>query len=337
MINIGLIGSGYWGINYVRVFSELAESNVMQVCDVQPDRLRVVRDRYPHIPTTTNMNDVFTNPELDAVLVATPATTHYEIARECLMAGKHVLVEKPLTTDASHGDELVALAEEKQKRLMVGHTFLYNNAVRKMKELSATDNFGKVYYLHATRTNMGPIRHDINVSWDLASHDVSIFNYLLDAQPLWVSAVGSRVLGNNREDIAFCTLQYPNRVLANVHVSWIEPNKVREVVMVGSRQRIVFNDLNNLEHVRIFEKGVAASEQEAESFGEFKFLVRDGDIISPRIEPSEPLKTLASHFLQCVADGTRPFTDGANGVHVVRIMCAIDKSLARNGEPVDVI
>ena len=336
MIRLGIIGAGYWGINYVRVFSELPDATVAIVCDANADRLRLVRERYPQVAVTTAVDEVFSRKGLDAVLVATPATTHYEIGRRCLLAGKHVLVEKPLTTNAADGDELIRVAKEQNRILMVGHTFLYNSAVRKLKELVSSDNFGKPYYLHATRTNMGPIRQDINVSWDLASHDVSIFNYLLEAQPDWVSAVGSRSLGSDREDVAFCNLHYPNNVLANVHVSWLEPNKVREVVAVGSRQRVVFDDLDNLEHIRIFEKGVAASNVEAESFGEFRLLVRDGDIISPRVDAAEPLKTLAAHFLECIATNTKPLTDGANGVAVVKAMCAINESLAQNGVPVRV-
>ena len=336
MINVGIIGAGYWGINYVRVFGELPDSRVAVVCDTSADRLRLVGERYPTIATTERVEDLLEDASLQALLVATPATTHHALAKRCLIAGKHLLVEKPLTTNVAHAEELVRMAAERNCLLMVGHTFLYNTAVRKVKELIRSENFGKPYYLHATRTNMGPIRKDINVSWDLASHDVSIFNYLLDAEPEWVSAVGCRALGSSNEDIAFCNLHYPNNVLANVRVSWLEPNKVREVVAVGSRQRIVFDDLDNLEHVRIFEKGVAASGLEAESFGEFRLLVRDGDIISPRIEAAEPLKMLASHFLECVATGSPALTDGLNGLNVVKAMCAIDRSLAQNGVPVRV-
>jgi predicted dehydrogenase len=250
--------------------------------------------------------------------------------------GKHVLVEKPLTTNVEDGEALVRAAEGQERVLMVGHTFLYNAGIRKVKELVSGDGFGKIYYLHATRTNMGPVRHDVNALWDLAAHDVAIFNYLLDAQPQWVSAVGSRVLGNGREDVGFATLNYPDSVIANVHISWIDPNKVREVVVVGSQRRIVFDDLNNLERVRIFEKGIAHSELEADNFGEFRLLVRDGDIISPRVEASEPLKNLGAHFLDCIVQGKRPLSDGQNGVDVVRAMSAIDKSLSQSGAPVEV-
>ena len=190
--------------------------------------------------------------------------------------------------------------------------------------------------MHSTRTNLGPIRNDVNAIWDLAPHDVSIFDYLLEAQPLWVSAVGSRLLGNSKEDVGFITLAYPGDVIGNIHVSWADPNKVREVVAVGSRRRIVFDDLNNLERVRIFEKGVSPSMVEADSFGEFRFLVRDGDIISPKIEPSEPLKNQCSHFLDCIEKGMRPLTDGQNGLEVVRVMEAVQESLRQRGAPVEI-
>jgi predicted dehydrogenase len=336
VINTAIVGCGYWGVNHVRVFSELPDSKVILICDANEARLRVVRERYPLIGTTTNWEEILGNKWVDAVVIATPAAAHYTIAEQCLLAGKHVLVEKPLTTNIADSESLIRTAEKQNRVLMVGHTFLYNAGIRKVKELVDDNSFGKIYYLHATRTNMGPFREDVNALWDLAAHDVAIFNYLLDAEPQWVSAVGSRVLGNGREDVAFATLNYSDGIIANVHISWIDPNKVREVVVVGGQRRIVFDDLNNLERVRIFEKGVAPAKQEANSFGEFRLLVRDGDIISPRVEANEPLRNLTSHFLECVATGKRPLTDGANGLAVVRALSAIDKSLAKNGAPVEV-
>jgi len=337
MVNVAIIGCGYWGINYVRVFSETRDSKIVLVCDVNEDRLRAVRERYQLVGTTTNWEEVLTNRWVDAAVIATPANTHFQVAEKCLLSGKHVLVEKPIATRVDHAESLVQIAEKQGLVLMVGHTFLYNSGIRKVKELMSSDNFGKVYYLHAARTNMGPIRDDVNALWDLASHDVAILNYLLDAQPQWVSAVGSKIFGNERADVGFSTLNYPGGVIANIHSSWLDPNKVREVVVVGSKQRIVFDDLKNVERVRIFEKGVAPAEMEAESFGEFRLLVRDGDIVSPWIETSEPLRNLGAHFLQCVTSGTRPLTDGINGLEVVRVMSAIDESLTQSGAPVKVV
>lgn len=337
MMNVVIVGCGYWGINYVRVFSELPTSKVVMACDRSEDRLRAVRDRFPLVSTVTDWREAIGSKWVDAVVIATPAASHYEITRQCLEAGKHVLVEKPLTLVPQETEELIRIADQQGRILMVGHTFLYNPGIRKVKQLVASEDFGKVYYLHATRTNMGPVRQDVNALWDLASHDVAIFNYLLDKTPKWVSAVGAKLLGNEREDVGFATLGYDGGVIANVHAGWVDPNKVREMVVVGSQKRIVFDDLNNSERVRIFEKGVAPSEKQANSFGEFRLLVRDGDIHSPRVETSEPLKNLAMHFIECVNQNKRPLSDGQNGLDVVRAMAAIDRSLAKNGAPVDVV
>jgi predicted dehydrogenase len=219
---------------------------------------------------------------------------------------------------------------------MVGHTFLYNPGINRMKACIDSNDFGTVYYLQGTRTNMGPIRKDVNVLWDLAPHDVSIFNYLVGSKPTWVSAVGGKVLGNSREDVGFITLHYPNNIVGNIHVSWADPSKVRRVIVVGSNRRMAFDDLNATEQLRIFEKGVTSEATNHGSFDEYRLLMRDGDIISPKIEASEPLKNQCNHFLDCIQNGASPLTDGQNGLDVVRIMVAIQKSVARNGAPVQV-
>jgi len=335
-IGIGIIGCGYWGVNHVRVFSELPQANVVAVGDLRADRLKLAKQRFPTVRTYQGYEELLGDSEIEGVVVSTPATTHYAIVKECLLNRKHVLVEKPMTTNIEQAEELAALAEEMYVVLMVGHTFLYNGGIRKMKACVDDDGLGRVYYLHATRTNLGPIRRDVNAIWDLASHDVSIFNYLLDSKPTWVSAVGAKVLRNGREDVGFITLHYPDDIVCNIHVSWADPNKVREVIVVGSNRRICFDDLNTMEQVRIFEKGVISEPAEAGSFDEFRLLVRDGDIISPRIESSEPLKNQDAHFLDCIRTGTRPLTDGRNGLDVVEVMVAIQDSAARNGAPVQV-
>jgi predicted dehydrogenase len=334
-LNIAIVGCGYWGINYLRVFNELGGSKVSLVCDASEARLRNIRERYPLISTTTAFSEVLSSRWVDAVVVATPAASHFEIASQCLDKGKHVLVEKPVTVSVEDAENLTKQAAKQQRVLMVGHTFLYNAGILKLKALIQDKDFGNVYYMHATRTNMGPVRSDVNALWDLGSHDVAICNFLLDAMPVSVSAVGSKVLGKQQQDVCFVTMRYKNNVIANIHTSWVDPNKVREVVVVGSRRRIIFNDLNNTERVRIFEKGMSAT-MEADSYGEFRLIVHDGDIISPHVTPSEPLKNLAMHFLDCITNGKQPLTDGRNGTEVVRVMAAIDRSLAQDGAPVDV-
>ena len=260
-MGIAVIGCGYWGMNYVRIFNELLESPVVGVCEQSPERLKEVGRRYPNVYLTTQVDDLIFQPDVQAAVVCTEATSHFHVTRRLLLAGKHVLVEKPLATTSAHAEKLIELAESHSATLMVGHTFIFNAGVRKVKEYVKQDS-GCVYYLYARRTNLGPIRRDVNALWDLAPHDIAIFNYLLDRTPLWVSAVGGRVLGNSRADVGFVSLGYPGNILAHVHVSWADPDKAREVVVVKSDRRILFNDLNGIEQVRVFEKGVSRVDEE---------------------------------------------------------------------------
>jgi predicted dehydrogenase len=333
-IQIGVIGCGYWGLNHVRVFNELPDVEVVGVCDTCADRRLTTHRRFPQIDTYAFAEELIGKTYLDAVIIATPATLHYELVKCALEHGKHVLVEKPITTHTAEALELAEIAQAHNRVLLVGHTFLFNAGIRAVKSYIDSQEVGKVYYLHATRTNLGPIRTDVNAVWDLASHDISIFDYLLDRTPSWVSAVGAHVLGNCREDVGFITLGYDDNVIGNIHVSWADPNKVREVVVVGSEMRIVFNDLDAQERVRLFHKGVSATPPEAESFGEFRFKLRDGDIVSPLIESSEPLKNEAAHFIACVRDGQPPVYDGRAAAQVVKVIEAIEQSMQQKGAPV---
>ncbi|MBF8277135.1 MAG: oxidoreductase domain protein [Candidatus Brocadiaceae bacterium] len=335
MIRVGIVGCGYWGINYVRVFSELAQAPVVRVCDLNEERLRLVHHKYSSVFPTRSLEELLSDPNIDAVVVSTPAVTHYEVVKACLLKNKHVLVEKPLSTQIEEGNELIQLAEERQRVLMVGHTFLYNPGILKIKDCLSRNELGTVYYLHATRTHLGLIRNDVNAIWDLAPHDISIFSFLLNTQPLWVSAVSGCFLKSSVPDVGFITLGYPQNIIGNIHVSWINSNKVREVVVVGSKKRIVFDDLNNLERVRIYEKGASIT-GDVDTFGEFQLQLRDGDIISPRIETSEPLKNQCIHFLNCLAKGHTPLSDGKNGLNVTRVMSAITRSMENRGSPVDI-
>ena len=272
---------------------------------------------------------------VDAVVVCTTATTHHTLARECLQAGKHVLVEKPLTTIAEDAEDLIKVAEAHSRTLMVGHTFVYNGGIRKVKECM-NQGADQVYYLYSSRTNLGPIRHDVNALWDLAPHDVAIFNYLLDRAPEWVSAIGAKVLRNCREDVGFISLGYPGNVVGHIHVSWADPHKAREVVVVASHRRIVFNDLNGTEQVRVFEKGVRPADPEPINYGEYRFQIRDGDILSPRVEIGEPLKNQCRHFLDCITRKARPITGGCEGLEVVQVLQAVDRSIALGGARVEI-
>src|SRR6267378_7901319 len=334
-VGIAVVGCGYWGMNYVRIFNELVDSRVVAVCDQSAERLKEVSRRYPGVYLTTEVAAAASQPGVDAVVVCTEATTHFNVTSRLLLAGKHILVEKPLTTIAADSERLIELAESNSAILMVGHTFLFNAGVRKVKEYMQKSD-GRVYYLYARRTNLGPIRRDVNALWDLAPHDIAIFNFLLDSTPQWVSAVGGKVLRNCRDDVGFISLGYPDNVLAHVHVSWADPDKAREVVVVKSDKRIVFNDLNGVEQVRVFEKGVSTLEEEPLNYGESRFEIRDGDIISPRIKPTEPLKNQCRHFLECVRLGQRPVSSGVEGREVVRVLEAVNRSIECKGQQIEV-
>ena len=333
MFGVLIVGCGYWGVNYVRVFDSLPNVQVT-VCDQRVERLQEIQEHFRAIETTTNLQDALESTDVDIVVVCTGAKTHHAVASACLKAGKHVLVEKPIATTVADAKEMIATAKENDVILMVGHTFLYNSAVQKVNEVVTSEEQKQIYYLYSRRTNMGPIRPDVNVIWDLAPHDVSIFNYLLDSTPEWVSAVGVKALQTDREDAGFISLGYLNGVVGNIHVSWVDPNKVRELVIVSNSRRIVFDDLNSLEQVKVFEKGITPTTSEASSFGEHQFLIRDGDIFSPKIEISEPLKNQCLHLLSCVENNQIPLTDGQSGLNIVKVMEAVELSLQRNGAPV---
>ena len=329
-----VIGSGYWGANYIRLLSQMPETKLIAVCDKAQDRLDAVSHRFPEVALYQDIDPILENEDIEGVVVCTNPASHFEIAKKLMMAGKHVMVEKPMTLTAETSNELVKIANEKDLTLMVGHIFLFHPAVRKMKSYIENGELGEVHYMYSQRTNLGPIREDVNALWDLAPHDVSIFNYLMDANPVWVSAVGTRFLRGYVEDAGFIVLGYENGTVSNIHVSWANPHKVREVVVVGSKQRISFNDTSPNEKVRVFEKGVAASATAYSDFGEYQLMIRDGDVISPKIPVEEPLKNEVRHFIACKNEGKQPLSDGVNGMVVVKVMEAVDESIRNNGAPV---
>jgi predicted dehydrogenase len=326
-------------MNYLRVLNYIPSVRLMAACDQRANRLAEIQALHPTIRVTTEVRSILDDPAIKAVLLSTEARTHYELGRQCLDAGKHLLVEKPLTTDSAEAQRLIELANLQGVTLMVGHTFIYNPAVERVKEAVADATSGPVYYLYARRTNLGPIRGDVNALWDLAPHDVSIFNYLLDSQPKWVSAAGSRPLQTSREDVGFVTLGFPDEVLAHIHVSWADPNKTREVVAVCENQRVVFNDLDPLERVRIFEKGVRRRQPKASASDAAVapgFDLREGRILSPPVQVAEPLRRQCEHFVQCITTGARPLTDGQAGLDVIKVMEGVDRSVESSGAPVPI-
>ncbi len=333
---IGVIGLGHWGKHYVRLFDGLQpDAQVLIASDLAHENLKAIRRRHPLVSVATSFEEVIAHPEVDAVVIATPASTHHEITAAALRARKHVLVEKPLCLSVEDACDLRDHARDADRTLLVGHTFIYNPAVQAMKRALDARGFDQLYYLAARRNNLGPIREDTDALIDLAPHDVSIFDFLTGETPTRVTAVGGCWLRPGRADAAFATLEYPGGVRGSIQVSWVDANKIREVVAIGSRRRVVVDDLDRLEPIRIFEKGIATGHG-AESFGEFQYQVRDGDIRSPRIETHEPLRVLCRHFLECVREGARPITGAEEGISVVRTIVALERSLALGGLPVDV-
>jgi predicted dehydrogenase len=335
---VAIIGCGYWGMNYVRVLSELADAYVAAVCEQRTSRLDDVARRFGDVPLTTDVDEALHRDDVEAIVVCTQAVTHRDIAGRALELGKHVLVEKPLAVNVEQANELIGLAVASDRVLLTGHTFVYNSGVACIKRLIEAGTLGRTYYVYSRRTNMGPFRYDVNALWDLAPHDIAIFNHILGVVPEWVSAVGSRLLGGAQEDVGFITLEYPGGIMGHIHVSWADPHKVREFVIVGSDRRMAFNDLNVVERVRVFDRGVKPDHHDgkATTFGEHHLMVRNGAITSPDLPVTEPLKHLTGHFVHCIRRGERPRTPATDGRDVVAVMSAVDLSVAENGAPVPV-
>jgi len=333
MTRVAVIGAGHWGPNLLRNFHDGLDSEVTWVADTAPGRLEHVRARYPGVRTTENASEVLKADDVDAVVVSTPTVTHYDLVKEALEQGKHVLVEKPITTDSAHATELVELAEKRDRVLMVGHVFVYNSAVQRVKQYIDEGHLGRTYYISMVRTNLGPIRMDVSAAWDLASHDISIVNYWLQADPISVSAVGNDWINEGVEDAVFATLRYPNEVLVNLHASWLNPRKARDITVVGDQRMLTFDDMNGLEPIRIYDKQVLDDRIRPsfiDTIASFRASIRNGDITIPRVALGEPLKSECEEFLRCVREGDRPSSDGGFGASVVRCLEAMDRSI-RNG------
>lgn len=331
-INIGIIGFGYWGPNLTRNFNELPTANVVAVADLREERLKQIKSSYPGITVTANHRELF-DMGLDAVVIATPPASHYALAKECLENGLNVLVEKPLTLNSRDGEELIAIAREKNLILMVGHTFVYNPAVRTLKEIITSPDFGEIYYVNMVRVNLGLYQRHMNVMWDLAPHDISILLYLLDQDPSSVAAQGAACIHHDNHDVAHLHLKFQNHVTAQIHVSWLDPNKVRRITVVGSKKMVVYDDIEPLEKLKIYDKGVDAPPY-SNTFSEFQFSYRYGDVVIPYVKFEEPLRVECRHFVECLLNGNTPNSDGEVGNRVVRILEALDHSLHNEGTSV---
>ena len=334
-MKIAVIGCGYWGPNLIRNFVQSNKIQELICCDLDPKRLERMKNLYPSVEILSDYKKLIDMPDLDGVAIATQVKTHYPIAKEFLSQGKHVFIEKPLTHSHDTALELVKLAEEKGKVLMVGHTFEYTAAVNKIKSIVENGELGKILYISCIRVNLGLFQPDINVVWDLAPHDISIILYILGETPISVNSQGKAHFKPGIEDVATTTLNYGNGVIVFIHNSWLDPNKIRRTTIVGSRRMLVYDDIEPQEKIKIYDKGVEVPPY-YDTFAEFQFSYRYGDIHSPRIDDYEPLKKECEHFLTCIQRGACPLSDGYSGLRVVSILEAANRSLKLHGRAVPI-
>lgn len=337
-IRVAQIGYGYWGPNLLRNLQALPSVEVCAVGDINPQQLVKLSRSSNVFRTTTAVEELLDDPTIDAIVIATPAASHFELTYRALTAGKHALVEKPLAMTAADGARLVKLAEENGLVLLVGHTFLYNTAVRRLKQYLEEGELGDVFYLYSQRLNLGRVRQDVNALWNFAPHDISIILYLLEQTPEEVSARGFCCLQQGIEDVVFMTLAFRNGMGAHVHISWMDPQKVRRMTVVGSRKMAVYDDVSTDAKIKIYDRGVeripnSESPRDFQTFAEFQLLPRRGDIVIPALDFPEPLQLECQHFIDCILEGKRPLTDGQHGLDVVRVLEAAQHSLEKLGLP----
>ncbi len=351
MLKLGVVGYGYWGPNVVRNFASQPDCRVVTICDTNPKAVAQALRHHPAVHATSNPDEVMRSSEIDAVAVVTPVSTHYELAKKALENGKHVFVEKPFTATSAQAEELIELADRKNLQIMVDHTFLFNGAVRKIKELVDAGVLGPLYYYDSTRVNLGLFQHDVNVIWDLAPHDLSIIDYLIGLEPELVVATGGAHL-NGLADMAYITLHFPKNIIAHLNVNWLSPVKVRTTLVGGQRKMLVWNDLEPSEKVKVYDKGIQVTDNHDESRQRLKALVeakvfevgaaqafhdllvsyRSGDMWSPQVDQTEALQLEARYFLDCLASGEKPVNDGRAGLRVVKMLEAADQSLKHRRE-----
>jgi predicted dehydrogenase len=326
MIGVAVVGYGYWGPNLVRNFAQTEDAVMRVCCDADPRRLALAQKRFPALNCTTDFDETLRNPEVDAVAIATPVHTHYELAKRAIKVGKHVLVEKPLTMRVDQAEELVMLAEKQGVALMVDHVFVYSPPVLKMKELVTQGGLGKLFFIDSVRINLGLFQHDINVVWDLAPHDLSIVDFLLDRLPVSLSAYGGTHANHEIEDVAYLNLDYGDGLISNFHVNWLSPVKVRQMIIGGSERSLIYNDLDVDEKIKVYDRGIEVG-TDPEQRRNMLISYRSGDVWSPNLATSEPLSRMAEHFITCARTGQTPISDGKVGLRVVKILEAAQRSI----------
>ncbi|WP_322513892.1 Gfo/Idh/MocA family oxidoreductase [Rhodopseudomonas palustris] len=332
-VGIGVVGYGYWGPNLVRNFVSNPSARVVGVADLDPAKLVASSHLYPGVATTNRYEDLLEDPSIDAIAIATPVRTHYDLAMAALKAGKHVLVEKPLAPSADLVSRLIDEADRRGLALMVDHTFLYTPAVQKIRDLITQDQLGDLYYYDSTRSSLGLFQSDVNVIWDLAVHDISIIQYLLNEDPVAVSATGSSHVAGSPENMAHITMFFESKCVAHVSVNWLSPIKVRQTFVGGSKKMIVYDDLEPTEKIKVYDKGITLNES-PENAHQFRIGYRAGDMWAPNISTKEALQTEVEHFLECVRTGATPISDGLSGLRVIEVLEAASRSIADHGRPV---
>ena len=326
-LKIAVIGLGYWGPNLLRNLSNIKSAEVVYACDLLEENLNKISKSYPSINLTKDFNIILKDKSVDVIVIATPLSTHYSLAKQALFFGKHVLLEKPMTKTSKEAKDLIKLAKQKKKMLMIGYTFVYSEAVKKIKEEIDKKTFGKIYYYDSTRINLGLLQKDINVIWDLACHDFSIINFLFNKNPLYVEASASRFVGKDQEEVADLIITYENNIKVHISVSWLSPVKIRQILIGGSKKMIVFNDTEPSEKVKIYNKTVEFSKSSVTPFTPF---YRSGDILIPNISQKESLQNELEHLIYCIQNNIQPITNGEEGLKIVKLLEASDLSLKNN-------
>jgi len=335
MLNIAVIGCGYWGPNLIRNFNFLSDCKVSLICDKDVNRLAHMRKLYPAVKTTPDFDDLVKNDDIDAIAIATPVRLHFEIARKSLQAGKHTFIEKPMACSTHECEELVDLAQKQNLTLMIGHTFIYSSIVRKIKEIIDHGDLGEIQYISSRRLNLGLFQKDINVAWDLAPHDITIILYVMNEMPTGVNCQGKAHIGKGIEDVTNMTLTFANGGIALIQSSWLDPNKVREMTFVGKKRMLIYDDTASLEKIKIYDKRVETPPH-YDTFAEFQYSYHYGDMYSPYVKQEEPLKIECQHFLDCIKTGAKPESSGLEGLKVVQVLEAASESLKNGGGRIEI-
>jgi predicted dehydrogenase len=330
-IKVGVIGCGYWGPNLIRNFSENHLTDITYACDLDSEKLERIKLRYPSVTTTANYKELLKNKNIQVVAIATPVNTHYRLAKDALEAGKHVFIEKPITSSVKDAEKLIEIAERKNLFIFVDHIFIYTGAIKRIKEFISSEGLGDIYYFDSVRVNLGLFQHDINVIWDLAPHDISIMDYIITEKPVSVVAVGASHAQSGIEDIAYINVNFKNSLIAHFHLNWLSPVKIRRIIIGGNKKMIVFDDLDPADKVKIYDKGIMLSKTSKKVVYQNIIQYRIGDMYAPKIDNTEALKIALNHLADCIMNKKRPITDGESGLRVVRILEAADRSIKKGG------